>query len=370
MFTRAASWGVLLSVWLAIGGLLTLELYLSLSAADPAVSLGSVAVGQFMRVLFWAALTPPVFWLQRVFPISRGTWYWAIPLHGALSVAAMAVIYLGRLGVAFVYFGESAAGFWDRALSEFYGRNLVDIAIYWAVCGAGYTMEVMRQYRETQLRSARLEKDLAQAEMKALKAQLHPHFLFNTLNTIAVLVRDGQNTEAVSLIAKLSALLRMTLESTGQQEITLRQELDFLERYLAIQHARFSDRLNVRFDVDPGALEAMMPNLLLQPLVENAVIHGFSRKTGAGSIEVVARREIDRLQLAVRDDGPGFPANRAAMREGIGLANTRNRLARLFGADARFECANRPEGGAEVTISIPFRSRAAMTAPVAAGALA
>jgi two-component sensor histidine kinase len=356
VFLRASSWIVLFGIWAVIGALLSVELYLTLRSVDVSVPFGSVAFGQAMRVFFWALLTPAVFALQRRLPIARETWWWAIPLHLAFGVLAMVLIYLTRLFVAFAYYDESLAGFWSRVTSEFYGRNLVDVAIYWTVFGAGYTVAVSERFRATEVRAARLEKDLAQAETKALKAQLHPHFLFNTLNTVSSLVREGQSREAVSLVARLASLLRLALETTGQQEVPLRQELDFLRRYLEIQQLRFPDRLRTEFRADPEILEARVPHLVLQPLVENAVVHGFSRRVDVGHVVVEAERVGDRLRLRVLDDGPGFARAAPSSGTGIGLANTRERLARLYLGDASLSWRDRPEGGAEVLVDLPFRT--------------
>jgi two-component system, LytTR family, sensor kinase len=165
------------------------------------------------------------------------------------------------------------------------------------------------------------------------------------------------------LIAKLSQLLRLALETTGQQETTLQHELDFLRRYLEIQQVRFSDRLEVRFKIDPATLDALVPNLMLQPLVENAVLHGFAPKTDRGCIEVASFVRDDRLHLVVRDDGPGFSPEGGELREGIGLSNTRNRLRWMFGDDASFDLRNRPQGGAEVELVMPLRPRSAGAHP-------
>lgn len=355
MFSRASSWLVLVAVWTIIGGLLTLELFLTLRTMHSDVSLWSVVIGQFMRVSFWVAFTPCVFWLQRRAPISRETYLWAIPLHVLLSVAAMALIYLARLLVAFAYYREDLGEYWMRVVSEFYGRNLVDVPIYWTVLGAAYTSSILERFRQEHVRSVQLEKDLAEAEVMVLKAQLQPHFLFNTLNTIAVLVREEQNREAVSLIARLSSLLRMAFETTGQQEVTVRQEVDFLRRYLDIQSARFTDRLKVEFDIDPEMNDALVPTLILQPLAENAVIHGFSSRARPGRIQIGVAQEGENLRLSVADDGPGFDPQNGSARQGIGLPNTRGRLARMYDDRASLECRNRDEGGAQVVVILPLR---------------
>jgi len=189
--------------------------------------------------------------------------------------------------------------------------------------------------------------------------QLHPHFLFNTLNAIAGLVRDRKDKAAVQMIAGLSDLLRHTLENSGKQEVPLREELDFLELYLDIQQMRFSDRLTVRMEVAPETLNARVPNLILQPLVENAIRHGVAARVSAGEVYISARRENGALELKVADDGPGLKRGwRIEDAGGIGLSNTRERLAQLYGKEHRFEVRNREGGGVEAALLIPWRSDA------------
>jgi LytS/YehU family sensor histidine kinase len=192
---------------------------------------------------------------------------------------------------------------------------------------------------------------LAQAELQNLKMQLHPHFLFNTLHAISVLMQEDV-TAANRMLVRLSELLRLTLENAGTQETALRQELEFLRLYLEIEQTRFQDRLAVKIEVDPAALDARVPSLILQPLVENALRHGIARNPGAGVIEIRAHRESELLRLEVRDNGPGL---RAEVEEGVGLSNTRARLAQLYGGAARFEINNAADGGALATALLPFR---------------
>ena len=195
---------------------------------------------------------------------------------------------------------------------------------------------------------------LAEAQFQALQRQLQPHFLFNTLHTISSLMRS--DVEAADLmIDRLSDLLRMSLRSQAQ-EVTVKQELEILHSYLAIEQTRFQDRLSVAIDVDPNVLDASVPHLLLQPLVENAVRHGIAPRARPGRIEIRARRAEGRLELEVLDSGDGLQPDRlSAMNDGVGLGNTRARLTHLYGAAHRFTFANRPEGGFRVSISLPFR---------------
>ena len=190
-----------------------------------------------------------------------------------------------------------------------------------------------------------------------LRLQLHPHFLFNTLHTISALMHKDLRA-ADRMLALLGDLLRDSFERVGAQEVSLKQELGFLDRYLEIERTRFRDRLTVTLSVDPETLDAEVPNLLLQPLVENAIRHGLGKRQDAGHIEIVARRNFERLDLRIRDDGPGLPeGSETALRAGVGLANTQARLEQLYGSNHRFDLRNRPEGGLEVALEIPFRLR-------------
>jgi sensor histidine kinase YesM len=292
-----------------------------------------------------------VLWLRRRVPLSRGRWAGGVSLHLALSLLAMAAYYLVRIYHLMWSWRENMSMFWVEAGKNFWGHNIIDMVYYWAVLGCGYGFEFYQKYKHEELKAAQLGTRLVEAELTALKHQLQPHFLFNTMNTIAVLVREGRNGEAVTLLAQLGALLRMSLDGARAREVTLRQELEFLERYLDIQRARFSDRLGVRLEVSPEALEARIPNLLLQPVVENAVLHGIAPKHGPGVLEISAAVSAGSLHLEVRDDGVGFAAG--GMREGIGLANTRERLAKIYGASGRFALTSEPGRGTRVTIILP-----------------
>jgi sensor histidine kinase YesM len=221
--------------------------------------------------------------------------------------------------------------------------------------------------RENELRAARLElseaqlkSQLSNAQLSALKMQLHPHFLFNTLNAIVVLMRKGRNPEAVDMLTGLSELLRYALENISTQEVRLEQEVEFIERYLEIEKVRFKDRLKVEMHIDRETLGAFVPNLILQPLVENALRHGIGQRSTAGVIEISARREDGMLNMRVRDDGPGLSKSLSADADGkgIGVANTRARLRQLYGAAHRFDLRNAETGGTVAAITIPFQVRA------------
>ena len=254
-----------------------------------------------------------------------------------------------------LFFRPESWGFWMTALKSFRIHNFVDIAYYWVVIAYGYGAEFQRRFRNQEVRAAQLESRLMEAELKALREQLKPHFLFNTLNTIATLVREGNNEMAVTLIARLGSLLRMSLDGNHRNEATLRMEMDFLERYIEIQKARFSDRLSVDVAVEEAALGVPVPWLLLQPIVENAILHGVAPKTGPGRVEILGRVESGFLHLEVRDDGPGIPESRRVL-EGTGLTNTRERLAKTYGDLGRMSLNGRSTGGISVEITLPCRS--------------
>jgi LytS/YehU family sensor histidine kinase len=226
------------------------------------------------------------------------------------------------------------------------------LLIYWAILAINHAIEY---YKDRELQTAQMETRLAQAQLQSLRMQLHPHFLFNTLNAISALVsQDAQAAD--QMIARLSELLRMSLASDNAPEVTLKQELEFLNLYLEIEKIRFQDRLTIRMDIDPLCLDAYVPNLILQPLVENSIRHGIARRRGAGLVEISAQVRGERLCLRVRDNGAGFASNgRGEIKEGIGLANTRARLEQLYNTGHRFELVNRAKGGVEVLLEIPFR---------------
>ncbi|MEO6245621.1 MAG: histidine kinase [Opitutaceae bacterium] len=351
--------------WGVLGLVLTLELYFNLRAGgmtmhgdgrgQMTVNFGEVALAQFGRTLLWAGLALPILRLRRAIPLSRGRWWGGVSFHLAASFVVMATYYLGRIFVFHRVWEEAQGGFWEIALTGFYGRNIIDMGYYWAVIAVGYNLEIYHRYKDQAIRTAQLEARLVETELKALREQLRPHFLFNTLNTISILIRENKNEAAVTLIARLGSLLRMTLDNTRVQEVTLREEVDFLGRYVDIQKARFSDRLDVAVTIEPAALEARIPHLLLQPLVENAIIHGVAPKSGLGRVDVLGRVEEGRLHLEVRDDGPGLSATVQPGREGVGLANTRERLAKLYGAEGRLTVNSVAGRGVCIQIELPFR---------------
>jgi two-component system, LytTR family, sensor kinase len=241
------------------------------------------------------------------------------------------------------------------------GKLHANLLTYAVIVGAAHLIDYYRKYRDRELRSSRLEAKLARAELEVLKRQLHPHFLFNTLHAVSALMhRDVEAADR--MLARLSDLLRLAMEDVGAQEVTLQHEMEFLERYLEIEQTRFADRLRVAVEVAPETLDALVPSLVLQPLVENAIRHGIASRAGGGRLEIRAARDGSALRLEVRDDGPGFPGG-VPPKTGVGITNTRARLEQLYGREHRFEMRNRPEGGLEILLLVPFRRDVEGAAP-------
>ena len=310
----------------------------------------------------WALLAPIVLWLSRRFPFERGTLLRAIPVHLA-GVVVLTVTHLAmqegvRLGLAVLFWDGPMPGYnWWKNLTRAYFQSFDwEMMTYWAIVITHHAAGYYRQAQDRALKASKLETQLAEAQLQALQRQLHPHFLFNTLNAISALMhRDVEAAD--QMLSKLSDLLRIALDQRGAQEVALKDELEFLQKYLEIEQARFGDRLSVDFSIEPQTLDAQVPNLILQPLVENSIRHAVAVRIEPGHIAVKARQNDDRLELSVRDNGPGLPKGRqVAPASGVGLANTRSRLERLYGASQHLTFAEPPGGGLLVTVSMPFKA--------------
>ncbi|HEY0378111.1 MAG TPA: histidine kinase [Pyrinomonadaceae bacterium] len=314
--------------------------------------LGETLASWLLCAYLWLALTPLVLMLARRFRLDRQSWRRNLPAHLA---AAVALSLLQLSAYSWVVSRIVQRPFSEAFRNFFFGDFHFDLLTYGAVIGLSHALDYYRKYRERELRASQLETKLAQAQLDALRMQLHPHFLFNTLNSVSVLMAEDVRA-AQRMLARLSDLLRASLEKAGAHEVALHKELEFLESYLEIEQTRFQDRLTVRMEIDPAALDARVPNLILQPLVENAIRHGIAPRARAGRVEIRAARENGVVRLAVADDGAGLGSARPEdlMKKGIGLSNTRSRLEQLYGAAHRFEMRERAGGGLEVAIEIPF----------------
>jgi sensor histidine kinase YesM len=319
----------------------------------------------FWRILlsslasFWiyAALTPPVLWLCWNYPIQRKRFFSRLSLHFAASLlftiihVTLRILVYPRMGGKIIALTPAT---WKTMFLYFAFDNIVNT--YLMIAFLGHMMLSYHELRARELRSAQLEGKLAKAQLSMLKMQLQPHFLFNTLNAVSALTRDHPEA-AEDMLVRLSDLLRRTLDNDAEQEVPLRAELEFLGQYLEIEQVRFADRLKVDLNPDPETLDALVPNMFLQPLVENALRHGIGRKAQGGRLEMRSWREDSDLLVSVQDSGPGFPSNAGTpMEEGIGLSNTRSRLQHLHPGNHQIKFTNAREGGALVTLRIPFRT--------------
>ena len=362
-------WRLALAVATVLGLSSVAFVYFGMKAAGKPLMFRTAVLAGLPDWYFWAALTPLVFWLGVHVPLERARWVRASLVHLVVG-AAIVLVELAVFTVFNHWFYYNPWAPAPAAIDEAYVKNVLRsfyyaFIIYWLIVAAAtayrYQLDSATREREAarlSVRNAELESELARAQLEMLRAQLHPHFLFNALNTIAGLVRERRNEAATDVIAGLGALLRHALASLDRDEIPLREELDVLESYLDVERARFHDRLRVDFDVEPAALEREVPSLILQPIVENAIRHGLANTPRGGQIWISARTRSDKLELEVRDSGPGFAADARGVVDGsrLGLRNTRARLERLYGGLHDFDVGNGADGGARVRILIPQHS--------------
>lgn len=350
-------WGLIFLGWTLVGLFFGSQLYLlsALGFGMP-VTWTRACTSGLADWYIWGALAPLVFWFGRRFRLGRGTWPVCLLLHLITSVilALIQLLLTTSLAEFIELFGGRPFPFLVGLRFALAVKFHWNVVIYWAILGLGHALLYYREFRERELRATQLESQLARAQLQALKVQLHPHFLFNTLNAISALIFEDPEA-ADRMITYLSELLRMTLESSGEQEVPLRQELHYLDRYLTILKARFGDRLTTLLDIEADVYDALVPNLVLQPLVENAIRHGIGPRAVPGRIEISARSLGQTLCLRVYDNGAGIPSeDGAVLKEGVGLGNTRARLQQLYGAAQKLVLTNAPHGGLVVTLEFPL----------------
>jgi len=312
----------------------------------------------------YALLTPGVFAVSKRWPVVRPHLLRRVSIHLFFSVLfCVAWATCGqilRLVLMLIFARHLLAGdqFWQQFGIEWLSWIFITlpfgVAVYLCVVGVEHAIRYFIEVREREVQLARLSEQLAGARFAALQAQVNPHFLFNTLNTIAVLVRDDDRQAAVRIVEHLSELLRRTLSRHQENQVSLGEELELVRQYVAIEQARFSDRLRPEFRVDEVLLPAMMPSFALQHLVENAIRHGIARDPDAGSLIVAAKRDGDVLEITVTDDGAGIDPN-APIPKGHGIDNTRERLRALYGDAASLEIVRRPEGGTIAILRVPYK---------------
>jgi len=360
--TYLKTWLIVVAIWALLGVIYAGPIYYEVEAEGMGHAAWRIFSWQILTWLAWAPLTPVIVWLARRFSLIGSTWRRSLAVHFPVfflisavhSAAATAINLTIR---PFDNMGDSPTDFWTRFLSRLKGSFGPDLLIYGGIVGICYALDYYRKYREREFLASRLEAQLAQAQLESLRMQLHPHFLFNTLNGIVGLVRDNKNQAAIGMLVGLSDLLRHTLDHSSKHEVELKQEINFIKLYLSIQQMRFSDRLRIQYDIHPGTMRALVPNLILQPLTENALRHGISSSADSGVVGICSALENGHLRLTVYDDGAGLPDDwQMKSGTGIGLANTAARLQQLYDDDHQFDIRNRPAGGVEVTILLPFKT--------------
>ena len=345
----AFGWAALF--WSAFGIFAAVQTYLSMMSHGH--SLVRLIVYQLIVCLFWAAAFPVIAFLARRFPLAP--WRWRSTAVHAAAAAGFATAFIAwdmAMNLAIRPYDirnstQFAPGF--KQLLEMY--FLLEILVYLGTVGVVYAIDFHRRSSERAVRAADLERELAQARLDALAIQLQPHFLFNALHTVAGLVRGGEPQAAITTIAGLSDLLRYALDTTGSPTVTLREEMEAMRRYLAIQELRYGGRLAVTLEVDPETLAATLPRLLLQPLVENAIRHGVAMNGRGPWLTLRTSRRDGDLHVEIQNSAHEQP-NEPGL--GIGLSNTRARLAQLYGETYRLE-TRRLADRFELTLAIPWR---------------
>jgi two-component system LytT family sensor kinase len=327
-----------------------------------------------------ALMVPVIVSAARRFPLEAGRRVRAIAVHSVGAVLFSFAHIIGLLGVRFLLWengGKSPMATWEQFFQrKFFEQMDASLMVYAVIVGVSHGVAYYHELQERKLKAAQLETRLIEARLKTLEAELHPHFLFNTLHAISTLVhRDPESADR--MISRLSDLLRITFDRSGEPKVSLKEEMDFLQKYLDIEQTRFQDRLTVSVRVEPEALDGEVPRMILQPLVENAIKHGIAGRSGGDHIQITAglsragggeSRGVDgeRLWMQVRDNGAGLQVRTLkALRTGVGLANTRARLDCLYGRHYRLEFSDK-HGGLSVLIEIPLQRVAAAGTSAAA----
>lgn len=346
--------GLMFGAWMLVGVFSLTQQWLgSLVGGARHAPTWSEAAWLMESMVLWAAFTPPMFWLSARYPLDRGRRARNLALHAAFALGfAVADV------AADVVVGPLLGGYNGTLAQRFVSKLFINVFSYAAVVAIAHAVQYHRALNERREREAVLERQLLQARLQALEMQIHPHFLFNTLHAVASLIRVKEDRAAIRMLVGLSDLLRLALRNRDAQEVPLRDEIDFVRHYLDVEGIRFQDRLVVRIDVAADVpLDVPVPHLILQPLVENAIRHGVEKRAAAGLVTVDVVRDGEMLRLRVTDDGPGpKPVANTNGRRGVGLANTRERLAHLYGDRHAFTLAAGDGGGAVATVAVPIRA--------------
>lgn len=358
-------WAGLAAAWLLLGVLCAVQMY-AFQRPDANRTLAELLVYTVPTWGPWALATPGIVWLGRRVPLRRDPWLRALPLYLIAGLAGTAA------HLAFFAFWTLQAGpsppdlAWHRMTIGLLGSEwvFVNLFVFGLLVGGHQAFQYAQAARDRKLEASRLEAQLQEARFKALKMQLHPHFLFNTINAISTLVLKQDTERATEMLDRLGTFLRMALEERDAQTVPLARELAFADAYLSIERVRFRDRLSVDVDVDPDVRSAEVPHLILQPLVENAVRHGIAPLERPGRLRIAATRAGRRLRLVVEDDGVGLSEDAAVNgrpgaasdADGLGLAMTRDRLRAAYGTDHSFRVMESDADGVRVVVEVPIEA--------------
>src|SRR5436190_3221986 len=366
MQSRRRKYGLILVIWTLVVIVEAAQYYASHFVEKRPFPLG-LAIRRACEEWYpWAFLPVAILWVARRCNLEReGLKRWLLGHLGAYVLVSL--VYF----TVYAWFLSGQTSVMDGSTFEFGNvfKKLVifyfhvTLVIYWAIVLAHLSWGYYQRSLERELQASALATELVRTRLEVLRMQLNPHFLFNTLHTISALIHENPE-DADRIVARLSELLRVSLEQSDTQEVPLRQELSFLERYLEIEQVRFQDRLSVELDIESGLDDILVPSLILQPLVENAIRHGIAPREDMGRLKIAARRLNGMQELKVGDNGPGLPETEVASHpEGVGLSNTRSRLSHLYGANHQFQLTPAPGGGLEVTLLIPCRTETHSSAP-------
>jgi two-component system LytT family sensor kinase len=362
-FERIAAWRIA-AVWTIPAILSTVETVMFARLGGHPIAVWRAFVGEAPQWYGWAILTPGIIALAERYPLRRPVHVASIVVHATASLGAgLFLAVCDALVNAWVR--PSPAGLVATTRNWFLGGLPATTLVYFAIVVATYAWRNAARLRTREREAAALEAQLRDAQLGALRMQLQPHFLFNSLNAVMALVRDHDSARAIHALSLLSDVLRATVNAGDAHETTLEAELDFVTRYLGIEQVRFGDRLRATIDVDDAHRDAQVPVFILQPFVENALKHGVLRGRGANEIVISARATAATLTLQVRDDGVGLSSNDAGS-SGVGIANARRRLERMYGAAAELSVASaEPPPGVVVTIRMPLKRIVERAVPVA-----
>lgn len=300
-------------------------------------------------------LTPVILWLGDKFPIDRKKWKSSLIVH-LFSSLCFVLIYI-IIRASFFFSGDSFQELVIRIKSLFFNHLPNQLFFYWGILGIGYAIKYYIILRDREIKSIRLEKELMDARLHFLKSQLHPHFLFNTMHTIANLIRDKSYHTSIETISGFSELLRISLDNINTQFVSLKEEIDYVNLYLNIEKIRFKDRLSTRLEVSPEAMSGKVPFLLVQPFIENSIKHGLTKREDSQLIHISASKDNQNLIIIIEDDGPGLPDDWSLEKNsGVGLINIHRRLSMIYGGNFTMKLQNKNNSGVAATIILPFQS--------------